>query len=613
MNVASPRGDGHPPHHTPQHAASTPVLTSRSRPSGVFWAVAAAIVVLLLGGGGYLWLDNRSSAKSVAARCKGDPQPTTIAAAPDHFPVMGELAKRWNAGSPSVRDRCVAVRVVSAEPSIIAAALGPAWNAGRDGPRPDVWAPDATAWTLVAAARPEAKPLLPPNPPSIANSAIVLALPRPMAEAMGWPRRPVRMTDLLGAMATGKTWAAFGHPEWGGIRFGMTDPTRSAAGMNMLLSILDRDADGKLSDAELTASVAFTSTVTAFAPSAAALVQQLTASGAATKALASAVAFPTDERHLATHRPTGGALDFVPVYPAGNASFADHPFVTLKAPWVDSARAETATKFRAFLLSEEGQRAYGTAGFRDAAGSATHTPLLARERGFQSNVELAKRTPDATAVNQIVAQWSLLQRPANVLVVLDTSGSMNDPVPQLGATRLQLLQQSAIKGIRLLNNRSNMCLWHFSSRLAPAADHRELVSFGPAMGRVGNVDRRQALIRAIQSLRPKGGTGLYDTAYAATRKMRQLWQPNAVNLVILITDGKNEYDKGLSRAELIRKLRSEARPDRPTPVLGIAVGPAADAAAMTEISQVTGGRTFIAKNDADALQQIILAFAGRLR
>jgi Ca-activated chloride channel homolog len=84
-------------------------------------------------------------------------------------------------------------------------------------------------------------------------------------------------------------------------------------------------------------------------------------------------------------------------------------------------------------------------------------------------------------------------------------------------------------------------------------------------------------------------------------------------MVMFLTDGRNEDDSGLDQAELIRRLQRESRPDRPTPILGIAVGPAADAGAMTKISQATGGRTFVARDDADALQQIVLAFAGRLR
>jgi len=545
--------------------------------------------------------------------CTGDPVTTNVAASPDQFTVMSELANRWNADTQAIGDRCVRVVVQSAEPSKVAASLGPAWDEGRDGPRPDVWAPDSIAWTSVASARPDARPLLPAQPPSIASSAMALALPRPMAEAMGWPKRQILMPELLGAMAAGKTWADFGHPEWGAIRFGMTDPTRSASALNVLLSIMDRNGDRKLSDEEVTASVAFTGAVTNFASSSDELFDATSRAVSPEEALKSAVIFPTDEFNLASYRASRPELDFVPVYLGDKATFADHPYAILNAPWVDEAKADTAGRFRDYLLSPDGQRAYGGAGFRDATGAATSAALLDPDRGFASELPSRAQVPDAATVNQIIVQWSLLQRPINVLIVLDTSGSMDEQVPGLNATRLQLLQQAAIKGIGLLNSVSSMSLWQFSSALTPTTDYRELVPLGPATGRVGAVTRREALVAAIRGLKAGGGTGLYDTTAAAYTRMQSAWQPNAVNMVMVITDGRNEDDAGLDQPQLLAKLKAVTRPDRPTPILGIAVGPEADAAAMQKISQATGGQTFPAKSDAQVLEQIVLAFAGRLR
>jgi Ca-activated chloride channel family protein len=580
--------------------------TARRQTGAIAGIAAGTVLTIALVGGVYRWLD------TPARGCEGESLTATVAASPDQFPVMSSLANRWSDTTPKVDGQCVHVTVVSAEPSAVAAALGPTWDAGRDGPRPDVWAPDSSAWMVVAAARPEAQALLPADTTRVAQSAIVLALPRPMAEAMGWPTRTVRTTDLMGALATGRTWAQFGHPEWGGMRFGMTDPTRSTAGLNTLLAVIDRDADGKVSNAELTGSVGFASAVTTVAPDANALVDRLSRGRTAEQALASAVAFPTDEQQLASHASSSSDLDLVPIYPGDEVMFADHPYAILNAPWVDSTKVEIATQFRDYLLSVDGQQAYGTAGFRDATGSTRHAPVLSPELGFQPDVRPSGRAPDAASVNQIIAQWSLLQRPVNVLVVLDTSGSMSERVAQVNLTRLQLLQQAAVKGIGLLNNVSTLSLWQFSSKLTPTADHRELVPFSPTAD--GDpAQRRQELVQAIGGLRAKGGTGLYDTTYAAFHAMQQAWRPDAINVVILISDGKNEDDIGLSRTELLRRLKSEKRTDRPAPFIGIAVGPAADAAVLKEISLATGGRTFVAKNDTDAVQQIVLAFAGRLK
>jgi Ca-activated chloride channel family protein len=574
---------------------------------GLVGFAAATAVTVALGGAGYAWFEKSRTG------CEGEPVATTVAASPDQFGVMTDLANRWTDQEHDVDGRCVAVSVVSAEPSAIAAALGSEWNAGRDRPRPDVWAPDSSVWTVIAAARGEAAALLPQAAPSIATSAIVLALPQPMAEALGWPDKEIGAGDLLGALAAGRTWAQLGHPEWGAMRFGMTDPTRSTAALSMLLAVIDRDRDGVVSDAELTAGVGFAGAVTRTARDTTALVDGFSKGRTPEQALASAVAFPIDEHELVVRGPSRAGVDLVPIYPGEETTVADHPYVILDAPWVDSVKTETATRFRDYLLGDEAREAYGTAGFRDPEGSARKAPNLATELGFKAAIRPVPSRPDAAAVNQIIAQWSVLQRPINVLIVLDTSGSMNDPVPQVNMTRLQLLQQAAVKGIGLLNSSSRMSLWQFSSKLTPTADYQELVPFVRTTSNTAPGDQRGALIQAIKGLRAKGGTGLYDTVYAAHRTIQEAWQPGAINLVIVISDGKNEDDVGLSLDELLPRLQRERRADRPAPILGMAVGPAADGAALMKISGATGGRTFVTKNDTDALQQIVLAFAGRLR
>ncbi len=96
--------------------------------------------------------------------------------------------------------------------------------------------------------------------------------------------------------------------------------------------------------------------------------------------------------------------------------------------------------------------------------------------------------------------------------------------------------------------------------------------------------------------------------------MQKHWQANSTNAVLLITDGANDLPGGggMTLSQLLARLTAEQQPDRPVQVISIAVGPEADAGALQQISQVTGGRTFVAKDPAAAVQTLVLAFAGRL-
>ena len=68
----------------------------------------------------------------------------------------------------------------------------------------------------------------------------------------------------------------------------------------------------------------------------------------------------------------------------------------------------------------------------------------------------------------------------------------------------------------------------------------------------------------------------------------------------------------MNRQQFIDRLTKESLPDKPTLIIGIAVGPEADADALQQMSQVTGGRTFVARDPANAVRTLVLAFAGRL-
>jgi len=292
---------------------------------------------------------------------------------------------------------------------------------------------------------------------------------------------------------------------------------------------------------------------------------------------------------------------------------ADYPYAALNASWVDNRRKAAAGLFQRYLLEAGARKAFSADGFRQPDRTVGEASTLGADLGFKESVPAPRPQPTVEGLNQIITQWTALQRQSNILTVVDTSGSMNDPVPGTPLTRLQLLQQTAGAGFSLLTNRTNIGLWEFSNQLTPTTDYRELVPYGPLAAPVAGVPRLKALLGALAGLKANGGTALYNTAYAAWHSMQSKWQPNATNAVILITDGKDEFaTNGMSRQELMDRLTRESLPDKPTIIIGIAVGPEADADALGQMSKITGGRTFVARDPAAAVQTLVLAFAGRI-
>jgi Ca-activated chloride channel family protein len=547
-----------------------------------------------------------------AAGCSGTPVQVNIVASPDQAPLMRRLAEQWNTEKPAVDGRCVGAVIRPMAPASVAGLLGQDWDESRYGPRPDVWAPDYSAWLLFAAGRPDVAGLLPQaTPASLATSPIVIAMQQPMAEALGWPGRQLGWTDLIGGFAHGKTWANYGHPEWGQLRMAMPDPTKFTAGQVAILTVLDTDNSQNLDNNELFAGLLLSQLATPDNDDSPAVLRKFLSANSPAEKAALPAAFPVLERDLAGYAANKPAVALAPIYPRDGLTYADYPYAVLRGPWVDETRQKAAGSFLEYLRSEPGQQAYEAAGFRDPDRGTKDVTLLAADRGFKQEVGAAPRKLTPETLTQFLGMWTTMQRPNNALLVLDISGSMNDTVPGTKGTRLDLIRKAAVTGVALLNNQTTIGLWAFSTKLTPATDYIEVVPPGKAGDLLRGVPRRLAIAGAVQKLRARGGTGLYDTVLAAYLRMQRAWRPNAQNVLVIMTDGKNEDDVGLTLAQLTARLRAAAKPERPLPIIGIAVGPQADAEALRTISQATGGRTFVERDDLSAIQQIVLAFAGR--
>src|SRR5262249_44180008 len=67
-------------------------------------------------------------------------------------------------------------------------------------------------------------------------SPVVIAMWKPMAEAIGWGKKPIGWSDILALSRTQKGWEAYGYPQWGRFKFGHTHPQFSNSGLISLFA-----------------------------------------------------------------------------------------------------------------------------------------------------------------------------------------------------------------------------------------------------------------------------------------------------------------------------------------------------------------------------------------
>jgi Ca-activated chloride channel family protein len=569
------------------------------------WIVLSAVAVVLLAGvtAGYAWL--------ARGGCSGGRTTLTVLASPDHATVLASLAEQWSRDQPVVDGTCAAVDVQTKDSAATAAALSPSWDPRRDGPRPDVWAPESTMWSLVAASRPDAATLLPAKQTSLAGSIVVIAMPKPMAQALGWPG-DIRQSwvGLLVGLRAG--WAAKGHPEWGKFTIGMSDPTRSTAGLHALLAVADSDGDGAITRSELVSAVAFERALTRYEPDTTALLAGLAAADEQSEqaALKYVSAFPATERDVARYNASNPRVPLVALYPGEGSFDADHPYLALNAPWVDQTRKDIAAQFATFVTGASGWAAYRDEGFRGADRSAP--PSATEQNGLQAAPRVLQRTlTDPKKLSAAITAWRGVRKRANILMVFDNSGSVAEPNPSTPSiSRLDLAKQAARVGIAQFSPESKLGIWAFSTKMTATTDWKQLVPIRPVGTDTGPRGQRQACLDAVLSMKAKGGTALYDTALASFRAMKAEADPDRLNLVVLVTDGADEDPSGITKPDLLRTLKAEQNPDKPVRIITIGESTTADLASIKQISDATGGASYAYKTLDNVLDIFIQALFG---
>jgi Ca-activated chloride channel family protein len=623
-----------------RHLASRP----RRRP-----AAAIALAAALLAGG--------IAAAALVARgrpvrnlgCPPDVVAVTVLASPEMSVTLRRAAVDYARTNPTVAGRCVEVHVAEKPSGAAANSLAAGWDSDTDGPRPDVWVPSSAAWAGIVSARlltQHQVDIIPQDHPSIANSPLVLAMPRPMAAALGWPRKPIGWSDLLtvlrpplpgtpgSASPTAPSWAQLGHPEWGRFLVGRTDPNQSNPGLESLLAVFYL-ASARTGHGPLTAASLADGQVQAFAlalertpgPQAITpetLLTDLQRADDAGNALGFLSMAALDEKSVLDYNqgnPSGDPatlgrhpkpkVPLAAVYLTDGTLVADHPYLSLDAPWVDADQRQAAVGFLGYLRSGPVQAGFQAVGFRNFSG-------VAGDQATEATGVLAGQPatvlppPAAPLIGGIVDGYNLARKTANLIGLLDVSGSMSEPAPGTGGkTKLDLEKAAAMHANQLFSGDDDMSVWAFATNLGgPNLDWRPLVGYGRLDGDVAaGVTRRQALAAAEANLRAGGNTGLYDSIAAADRFLRAHYTPGRINLVAVMTDGINDDPGGgITLPELLEQLKA-GQDSRPVRVLSIGFGADVDSRPLQAIAKATDGAFFLARNLADVDQVFLAALA----
>ena len=439
----------------------------------------------------------------------------TIAYSPEKEPWLTSQIAQFNAQNIQVDGKSIFVEGQSVS-------SGKARTELRTGELETVvWSPSASTWLEVLKQETNNPDVAEADPQPLVLTPVVISMWRPMAEAMGWPEEAIGWQDLLDLINSEEGWGKFGHPEWGRFSWGHTDPEISTSALSTVLAELyaanDKSSGLTVDDVRSEQSQQFLRD----------LAQGIKHYGYNTLIFSENMrkygmtyisAFPMEEITLIDFNKQAPQTQLVAIYPEEGTFTHDNPFIIMSSATEEQKAA--AERFYDFLLSEESQREAMSYGFRPANVSVPlDTPLTAQFGVDPQQPRQSLATPPAEVIVAAKDSWARNRKPANIMIVVDSSGSMRD---------YNKMEQAKL-GVELFLGRlpvqDNVGLIGFS------AVPQVLVPLGP---RGENMSSMQL---QIQGMIPDGNTSMYDAIDLARQELEALNQPDRINAIVLLSDG----------------------------------------------------------------------------
>jgi Ca-activated chloride channel family protein len=464
---------------------------------------------------------------------------------PDAQDLLAPLIDRFNGESHRSGGREIRIDGVSVTSGEAEAALA----ARRE--QAALWTPASSLWGGLLNHNVSAN-WVPAENPRLVYSPQVIAMWKPFAQALGWPKSKIGWSDILALTTSKRGWAARGHPGYGKFKLGHTNPGFSTSGLSAVASeyyaVTGKRSGLSLADVRR--------------PDVRAAVRRIERSivhyGVTARELTEKMdLYGRPYVHVAyTQETTVREFDrLVRITPADGTFVADYPLIALTAPWVSPSERAAAETFRRWLVPRI-------------------TPENAAESGFHIRrptglVELEPPEPEVLAAIQDA--WHEDRPPANIVLVVDTSSSM------ARGGRLEAAQQGLLSFLEELSPEDRVALVTSGNPTRPSV-------------RLGAPKSRASVSRAVRELDANGDEPVYPAVSRALDDVRRLNDRQRINAVVVLSDGAG---KNVGRKQLLRKIAEEPVTEGTgVRIFTVAYGKQADAKALRQLASESDGTFF---------------------
>ncbi|MCP2638176.1 substrate-binding and VWA domain-containing protein [Microbacterium sp. HD4P20] len=529
--------------------------------------------------------------------------------------MVEHLTSAYNSAPRNVAGSCVTVASTKEKSGVAATIVATGFPSVPDDQKPTVWLPDSTTWVDVAQS--QGATALRPEGTSIATSDIVLAMPQPLAEAVGWDETAPTWAEVFEAAGDADLWSALGHPEWGSFKLGKTSPLMATSGEAAMYASFGTAA-GSLAafSAQHVADAAVLAAVHANELSTSHYMatpehflwhaRQAEASGTAADFLSAVIVDEksvwdynrgiTSRDGVTRSQEAPPAEQLVPIYPADGYYAANNPAMRLTGAWIDPIESEAAADFIRFTRTAQGQEAVRAAGYRDL--NRQLDPVVASIGRLTAEQAGVIPFPAAEVVTAVQDAFPEVRKRANVLFLLDVSGSMDAPISP-NDTKLTQAKKAIEAALGHFTTGDDVGLAGF----AQAPDGAMVPGLISPVADIGGA--RDGFLGALGGIVSMGDTPLYQAVDTFTAQQAAAWSADRINAVVLLSDGENDAPNAptIGAEQMLENLR-HLHHSTPVLVFTLAYGADADVATLQSISSATGAHYYDA-TDPSQLEAVL--------
>jgi len=377
---------------------------------------------------------------------------------------------------------------------------------------------------------------------SLLLSPVVIAMWQPMAEAIGWGKKPIGWADILELSRSEKGWQTYSFPQWGKFKFGHTHPEFSNSGLIALFAeayaASGKTAGLTLADLGKPQTKQFLAgveqSVVHYGSSTGFFGRKMFANGP--EYLSAAVLY--ESMVVESYSQPNLPFPIVAIYPKEGTFWSDHPVGVVDREWVTPEHREAAKIYIQYLLARPQQERAIQYGFRPASVDVPLSAPLDSAHGMDpKEPKTTLEVPSVEVINALLELWKTKKKHSNVVLVLDTSGSMNEE------NKMQNAKVGAKQLVQMLDDSDTFSFLPFSSELHWSGQD------------VSVKQGREQLLQQIDSLFAGGGTALYDSIDAAYQHLAAASDPDAkIQSVVVLTDGEDTQSR-MKLNDLMERIR----------------------------------------------------------